>query len=313
MKKNLHVVIPVYNNLESISELVQRCLKLQNKIKDYIIRLILIDDGSSDNSWSELVRINKKYKNKLKLIKLLKNFGQMNAILAGLESVNKNSSFVILSADLQDPPEIILKLIEEERKGFNIIFAERSNRNDGFIKNTLSTLAWLILNKLSNKMLLKGGSDFILFTSKVKNELIQNYDKEIFIQSRLINTGFSYSTVKYERLKRKYGKSNYSFLKKMSYFINGLFDETGKWIRYFSFFSFLTFILTFLSSITFVALYFIMEPDVPGYTSLIVFILGLFSINFLFISMLGEYLWKIYQNTNNKKNYIIEKEVNFNE
>ena len=99
----------------------------------------------------------------------------------------------------------------------------------------------------------------------------------------------------------------------MSYFINGLFDETGKWIRYFSFFSFLTFVFTFVLSMTYVALYFIMEPKVPGYTSLIVFMLGLFSINFLFISMLGEYLWKIYQNTNNKKKYIIEKEIKFNE
>jgi dolichol-phosphate mannosyltransferase len=313
MKKNLQIIIPIYNNYPSISELVQRCLNLQKKTKDYIIKLILIDDGSTDNSWCELVRINKKYKNKLKLIKLLKNFGQMNAILAGLESEKKNSTFVILSADLQDPPEIILKLIDEEKKGFDMVFAERSKRNDGFINNTLSNLAWLIINKFSNKMLPKQGSDFILFTSKVKNELIQNYDKEIFIQSRLINIGFSFSSIKYERLKRKYGKSSTSFIKKLSYFINGLFDETGKMIRYFSFFSFLTFILTFLLSLFYVVLYFTIETKIPGYTTLIVFLLGLFSINFLFISMLGEYLWKIYQNTNNEKKYIIEKELKFNE
>lgn len=313
MKKFLHIIIPVYNNHPSLNELVERCLNLQKKTKNYIIKLVLIDDGSSDNSWSELERIHKKYKKKLMLLKLLKNFGQMNAILAGLESIKINSTFIILSADLQDPPELILKLIDEKEKGFHIVFAERSKRNDGFLNNTLSNLAWVIINKISNKMLPKQGSDFILFSSKVKNELIHNYDKEIFIQSRLINTGFTFSSIKYERFKRKYGESSSSFLKKLSYFINGLFDETGKMIRYFSFFSFLTFIVTFLLSILYVILYFTIDTKIPGYTTLIVFLLGLFSVNFLFISMLGEYLWKIYQNTNNEKKYIIEKELKFNE
>ena len=133
MKKFLHIIIPVYNNHPSLNELVERCLNLQKKTKNYIIKLVLIDDGSSDNSWSELERIHKKYKKKLMLLKLLKNFGQMNAILAGLESIKINSTFIILSADLQDPPELILKLIDEKEKGFHIVFAERSKRNDGFL------------------------------------------------------------------------------------------------------------------------------------------------------------------------------------
>ena len=141
MKKFLHIIIPVYNNHPSLNELVERCLNLQKKTKNYIIKLVLIDDGSSDNSWSELERIHKKYKKKLMLLKLLKNFGQMNAILAGLESIKINSTFIILSADLQDPPELILKLIDEKEKGFHIVFAERSKRNDGFLNNTLSNLA----------------------------------------------------------------------------------------------------------------------------------------------------------------------------
>jgi len=115
MKKLIHIICPVYNNNQSLTELVTRSFSIQKELDKYDIRMVLIDDGSTDSSWKEMIRLQNQFK-KIKLIKLTKNYGQINAIIAGLHSISVESYFVILSSDLQDPPEKIKDLVRELKK-----------------------------------------------------------------------------------------------------------------------------------------------------------------------------------------------------
>ena len=309
-KRLLSVVIPVFNNEQSLEEIVNRFNNLELKNPYLNIKIIFVDDGSSDKSWHKMIELHKKSK-KLRVIKFTKNFGQMNAICAGLLSVKQKSIFMVLSADLQDPPELAIKLYKKLIEGADIVFATRISRNDGLLNNFFSNLAWYIIKKISNNNLPLKGSDCFIFSDRAKKELLKNFNKEIFIQSTLINTGFKCSFIGYDRLKRKHGKSGSTFLKKFTYFVNGLYDDNGKIIKYMSLFSFLAFILSMLASISYFTLYFYFELNVPGWTTLVVSLFGLFSINFIFISILGENLWKIHQNTNKQESFVIDYAKDF--
>jgi len=309
MKKLIHIICPVYNNNQSLTELVTRSFSIQKELDKYDIRMVLIDDGSTDSSWKEMIRLQNQFK-KIKLIKLTKNYGQINAIIAGLHSISVESYFVILSSDLQDPPEKIKDLVRELEKGYEIVFAERQKRNDGYFINLTSNIAWKIL-KFISKDLPYRGSDFFILSNKVKEMISNTNEKEIFIQNKIINTGYSFSSILYERLHRKYGKSSSNFEKRFRYFINGLYDCSGYFLKKITQFSFLTFVLSLFGSIIYFILYFINEENVSGWTTIIVALFGLFSLNFLFISVLGEYIWKIYQNINDEKTYIIKEEIDF--
>ncbi|QZP17807.1 glycosyltransferase family 2 protein [Methylophilales bacterium] len=305
MKKILSVVLPVYNNETSINQLVSKLFLLEKKLSNYSLNIIMVDDGSIDSSWERMNDIHRKYKN-IKILKLTRNFGQLNAIIAGLKFSNYGLA-VVMSADLQDPPEIIKKLVDEYEKKFEIVIAARRKRDDGFLTNFFSRIAWKVLNKINSFKIPTGGFDYFLISENVKEIINKSHNKEVFIQGKILNTGYSSSIIYYDRQKRVHGKSQASFTKKIKYLIDGVFAYSILPIKFISIFSMILFLLSFIASVFYFSIYFMFDNLIPGWTTIIVGMFLLFSFNFLILSFLGEYLWRINLNTNEEDTYVIEK------
>ena len=174
---------------------------------------IIMDDGSKDNSLNILQGIYNKYKPIVKVIKLSRNFGQVNAVMAGLNFCSGNYA-VIMSADLQDPPGLINTMIKTANKGNrDIVIATRKGRDESIYRVITSKIFYSIMKLLSFKNMPLGGFDFFLVSRRVIDIIVNDIDSNPFIQGKVLYTGFRTEFIQYKRRKRPYGKSKWAFSK----------------------------------------------------------------------------------------------------
>lgn len=238
--KTIDFIIPVYQNEGSLVSTYEN-IKKEFKNLDYQLNIIFINDGSYDQSKMEILELKKKYKN-IKLINLAKNYGQVNAILAGM---NKSSSdfIVTISADQQDPIHYISKVFKDGISKNLIIFA-RKNRDDGFFKNKISNLVWSILKKVTYLNFPNGGFDMFIATKEIKEKLLSTIGNNTFIQGALLTIYPNPQVIMYNRKKRKIGKSQWTFLKKINYFYSAIFEYSNLPIQFICGLSIISFIFS---------------------------------------------------------------------
>lgn len=198
---NCSIIIPVFNNEGSLYELYEI---LKSVVIDFnneiFIETIFVDDGSFDKSLDTLLSIKEKYnKENIKIIKLTRNFGQQNAIFAGLVQA-KGSCFVNVSADQQEPLELINDMIKYHLKeNYEIVIGIRSDRQESFYRKFTSNVFYKIMRKLAFPQMPKGGFDYMLYGSKTREYIINNFDSNSFYQGLLLWTGFKFKTIPYIR------------------------------------------------------------------------------------------------------------------
>lgn len=307
--KKLSIVIPVYFNEQNLlplyNDLNDNVLKkLNNYNLDY--ELIFVDDGSKDNSYMVMKEL-AKLDSKIVLLKLSRNFGEHAAILAGLSQCTGDFA-VRKSADLQEPSTLILDMIEKYNEGNKVVLAVRANREEPFVQRSLSSLYALIMRKFALPNMPKGGFDSFLIDRQVIDVLIDMEEKNTSLMSQILWSGFSTSTVPYDRKKRTIGKSRWTFSKKIKLSIDSLLGFSYLPIRFISFLGFL------LSFIAFIGLCWIIfkktagSIDVEGYSSIIVILLFGFGIIMLSLGILGEYMWRMFDAARNRPPFIIDKD-----
>lgn len=301
------VIVPVYCNQDSLDELVFR---IQNKIfKDSKLNGIIVfcDDGSTDNSFEKLKNIIKNNQ-KVNLIKLTKNFGQISAIYASLETI-KAKSYIIMSADLQDPVELINDfLFHHFKDGYEIVGGERVSREDGLLSKFAPRIFFKLLSKLSFPNYPLGGFDFFLISQKIRNIMLKSKQADPFLQGEVLLSGYPSKFIPYSRMKRPFGSSKWSFSKKVKYFIDAIMGYSYFPLRLMSVFG----VFLFFSSFSFLIYIFASKilgfGEMPiGWASLMVVVLFLGAIQMIFLGVLGEYVWRILSQVRNKPNYIIEE------
>lgn len=230
MKRTISIIIPVFENSSSLWKLNSRLNKIRNNqiLKKFQIELIFIDDGSSDKSWEILKEIHKKNLN-CTIIKHTKNFGSVSAIKSGLEII-KGDAFIILSADLQDPPELIIDMIKLWENGKEFVYCERIDRGDPFATQIFSRLYYKIINKLTKLNLPKNGMSLVLMDNKYLSYLIKS-SRVTYLPVFMWWLGVKPSKIRYSRESRKDGKSMWTSSKKAKscyrYLIN-VFASTAK-------------------------------------------------------------------------------------
>jgi len=212
--KKISIIIPVYNNKGSLLELVNRINFVEKKIKKVIFEIIIVNDASIDNSLDVIRNLKKKIRKDIVIISLSKNYGPNLAAKTGLK-YSTGDAHAVLAADLQDPPELLIKLIDKWLKGEKIIIAQRNSRDDPVISVFFSKIFYFFLRLLVNKNYPKNGFDLFLIDKKI-TEYFKNSDKDIYFPVHLMSLGFFYSVVKYHRQKRQAGKSQWSLLKKIN-------------------------------------------------------------------------------------------------
>ena len=224
MSQTVSIVVPVYNNEPTLEETCRQIIAVhESAFSDLELEVIFVNDGSTDNSWEELLRLQRLRKERISVIKLSRRFGQLGALFAGLNSAS-GDAIICLSADLQDPIDLMAKMVAYWKNNTEIVICYRETRVDGLIARISSYFAYAIA-RVSYPELPKGGFDYWLMGRKVCDLLLSSKRRGIFLQGHLSSVGFSKAFIPYTRVPRNAGRSGYTFWQKLGLVIDLLIDS----------------------------------------------------------------------------------------
>lgn len=307
--KKISIIVPVYYNEENLLSLYADMKeKVLNKLSTYDLdyELVFVDDGSKDNSYAILQDLTK-LDDKIILIKLSRNFGEHSALLAGLTKCTGDFA-VRKAADLQEPSELIIKMIEKYNEGNNVVIATRADREEPFVQKALSGLYASIMQKLALHNMPKGGFDSFLIDRQVIDVLVNMQEKNTSLMSQILWSGFKTGSVSYTRLKRTAGKSRWTLSKKIKLAIDSILSFSYFPIRFISGIGILSFLAALIASIVIICLKLTGTIDVEGYTSIIILILFCFGVIMFSLGILGEYIWRAFDASRKRPPFIEEKD-----
>lgn len=302
----LSIIIPVYFNEDNLNPLYEDIRqKIINTI-DFEYEIIFVDDGSRDNSYAvmkELARIDRH----IKIISLSRNFGSHAAILCGLAKCTGDCA-VIKAADLQEPTELILKMVDRWKKGNNVVLAVREGREESKRQKVFADLYYGLVRKTALPNMPKGGFDVYLIDRKVIDVLMALDEKNSALTGQILWSGFKTDEVYYTRLARKIGSSKWTLKKKIRLVTDTLFSFSALPIKVVSLVGMFSFFGALLWAVLVLIFKLSGHIQVSGWTTLFIFNLFSFGIIMLTLGILGEYLWRTFDASRNRPPYIIEDE-----
>ncbi len=303
---NISIVCPCYNEEDVIDIFFEKINELIKKTTlNY--ELIFVNDGSRDKTLQKLLDLKKSNK-QIKIINLSRNFGKEAALTAGFDKA-LGDAIIPIDADLQDPPELIFKLLDKWQEGYDVVLAKRTDRSsDSFFKSFSAKLFYRFNNKISDIKIPEDVGDFRLISKKVLEALKRLPENQRFMKGLFAWVGFKTTTVTYKREERKEGKSKFNIWKLWNFALDGITSFSTlplrAWLYLGTTISFLS--LIYGSLIVIKTLF--LGIDVPGYASIITAILFLGGVQLIGIGVLGEYIGRIYLESKNRPIYIIESE-----
>ena len=310
----LSIIIPCYNEEEVLPLTLERLKSLSAKwcSRDDFesIEFLFVDDGSQDRTAELLAEATHEYR-QFKVIHLSRNFGHQAALLAGYEFA-KGDIIVSLDADLQDPPELVITMLEKLKEGFDIIYAARKSREiDSRFKRKTAELFYWLMKKLGVGII-PHHADFRMITRRVLNAFLKFQENNLFIRATFPMVGFPSCIVYYDQPERLAGKTKYSFRKMFEFAIDGLTSFSVVPLRICSMVGLLVSLLALLMLLYSIVVK-IIGGAIPGWTSTVAPLYLLGGVQLLFLGIVGEYIGKIYSEVKNRPRYIIKESVNFDE
>lgn len=306
-KRSLSVVVPIYNDQEVINELLRRLTAVvETIVKDY--EIILVDDGSRDNSWA-VMQEERAQRDHLRIARLSRNFGQQNSIAAGL-SLTTKELIVLMDSDLQDRPEDIPTLIDAllADKDATMAIAQWEERKDSRMKIAVSRLFQRVSNSITDIHTMPRLGIFRVMKKSVVDELKRFPEKTATAVSLLYFIGHKYVAVPLKRDARFAGKSGYNLRKMLALTFARIFSFSMFPIRMVTYMGALLCIGSMIAALGLI-IYKLVGNVVTGWTSMMVLMLFLFGLNFAFLGILGEYIGRIFLETKQRPNYIIEQVI----
>jgi polyisoprenyl-phosphate glycosyltransferase len=304
--KSLSIVVPVYFNEGSLPDLFRELREVERQLLDLGVdlELIFVDDGSADGSFAELLKI-KAQRPTTRVVKLSRNFGAVHASKTGLQFVT-GDCFLILAADLQDPPGLIPEMVRRWQDGAKFITCVREKRSDPPVSTLLAKLYYRILRAVVVPNYPDGGYDLALM-DRVMLPHMQSSAKNINPNVFAFWLGFRPVAIPYERRKRVHGKSRWTFRKRLKFFLDTLLGFSIIPLRVIS----LVGIVVSLASLTFVAFVVVNgllgRYDVPGFATLASIICFLLGLVICMLGVIGEYLWRIFDEVSRRPEAVIEE------
>lgn len=306
-------VIPMFNEEECAPILYSRILKVCKSLK-IKFELIAVNDGSSDKTFNVLKRLRKK-DSRVKVISFARNFGHQVAIVAGLKYAF-GDVVIVMDADLQDPPELIPEMLEKWRGGYKVIYGIREEREESWLKKFCYKAFYRLLLKISPlKNIPLDAGDFCLMDKKVVLEMRKFGEDRPFIRGLRTWVGFKQTGVEYHRPERFAGKSKYDFVRLFRLAFDGLLSFSTLALRMTIIVGFIISILSityalYISTNRVLIFFGALKADViPGWTTPVVGISLLMGLQFIFLGILGEYISRIYSQSKDRPQYIIDEKL----
>ena len=292
--KTISIIIPVYFNEPSLWELFERLQAVEAALqqKSMQVELIFVDDGSKDRSFDVLLELKSK-RPQTKLIRLTRNFGGAAGSSAAFPYAT-GDCIAVVAADLQDPPEQILAMVEEWQQGHRLVFCHRRSRQDPWTSKVLSAIYYQLLERLVVKNYPKGGADMILMDKSLLSHILP-LKRGINYSIYLFWLGFTPKLLAYDRQARKHGKSRWTLKKKFFFFLDNITGLSATPLRLISSIGLLVSLLCLCYGGVLITHALLEGIDVPGFTTLAVLISFSTTVILTMLSIIGEYLWRIFE------------------
>jgi len=305
-KKLISLIIPAYNEEECVDELFSRLVGVFATEDQYNFEVVIVENGSIDSTWEKLQAIASK-DSRFKILKLSRNFRMDGGLTAGLDFI-KGDACVLMTADLQDPPELIPEFLRLWEQGYENIYGVITKREGtGPIRTMNSKLFYWLAGKLTDGRIPRNASDFRLVDRKVYLAVRGMTERNRFVRGLFAWAGFNSIGVPMERPPRFGGVSNAHTLKVLDLAFKGIFAHSYKPLRLITVFGFVLSALSFISIVPLFFLWLFVGVPFAGFGTLVGLFLLVFGIVSLMLGILSEYVGLIYEEVKSRPNYVVSE------
>ena len=307
-RRTFSIVVPVYQNERNLEHTIPALLALGERLPGYELELLFVDDGSTDASYRILREHQELHPSQITLVKLTRNFGQTPAIREGLRRA-RGDCIGIISADLQDPPELFIEMIEHWERGTKLVIAERASREEGVLHAFVSGLYWRMVNRYAVAGFPKGGFDFCLLDRQISDDINHIGEKNTSLFPLIFWLGYEHTTLPYTRRLRSHGTSQWTFRKKLALTINTFINFTYLPVKLMGVFGISTSLLAFFYSAYTLAHWLLHGTEVPGWTTIVMLVSLLGGLILFSLSIIGEYLWRILDEARHRPGAVVDEVI----
>ena len=300
----LSIVVPVFHNEENLPDLVPA---LERATVGLDVEFVFVDDGSADRSWDWLVAWAAR-EPRLTAVKLSRNFGSFTACTAGLAHA-RGAAAVIISADLQDPPELIPEMVRRWREGHEVVLAVRNRREEPWLQRALAATYYRLMRRWALRDMPPGGFDFCLVDRKVIDTVTRIDERNTSLMGLVLWTGYRRAAIPYVRRARAKGRSMWTLGKKLKYFADSLVAFSYVPIRLMQLVGALIALMGFAWASVIVVLRLRNAIEIEGWSALMVVVLVLGGLQLVTLGVLGEYLWRTLDEAKRRPLYLVDRVV----
>ena len=303
------IIVPMYNEELVIEESYKRLKEVMDETNERY-EILFVNDGSADKT-KDIVEHICREDDKIKLINFSRNFGHQAAITAGMD-VSMGDAVVVIDADLQDPPEVILKMIERWKEGFEVVYGKRIKREgETFFKKSTSKIFYRLLKSMTSIDIPVDTGDFRLIDRKVCDTLISLPEKNRYVRGLVSWIGYKQTYVEFVRKERFAGETKYSLKKMMKLALDGITSFSYKPLEISGYIGAFTSLVGFICLIGFIIKDLVSNSGMFNLGLIFSFNLIMFGLLFCFIGMMGQYIGRIFDESKARPVYIIDSMINY--
>lgn len=305
--KKLSIVIPCYNEEETIYPFLKETQKVERQMSDELFfDYYFINDGSSDKTLTVLREAAARFEN-VHYLSFSRNFGKEAALLAGLEAVD-GDLITVMDADLQDPPELLIKMYSKLKQGYDVVGTRRADRKgEPFIRSLFAKTFYWLINKISSTEMVDGARDFRLMTRQVVDSILKLGEVNRFSKGLFSWVGFDVTYVAYENRERVAGKTSWSFWTLLRYSMDGFINFSEAPLNLATWTGAISFLLSIISILFIIIRKLTVGGSVTGWASMVSIILLIGGLQLLSLGIVGKYIAKIFLETKKRPVYIVKE------
>lgn len=308
----ISVVIPAFNEEDCLPELIKQLNSVFDIEKKYDFEVVFVENGSTDSSW-KILTLNSTLDNRYKVIRLSRNFRMDGGLTAGLDFV-RGDACILMTADLQDPPSFIHKLLRKREEGFEHVYGiVTQRRGTSLLRKINSQIFYSVANKLTDGKILRNVSDFRIVDKKVYTAIRSMKERNRFVRGLFSWAGFNSCGIPMIRQERFAGESKAHTFKVLDLAFKGIFAHSYKPLKIITIFGIFLSLVSAVSILPLMYLWFFIGVPFAGFGTLVSLLLLLIAFLFLTLGVIGEYIGLIYEEVKERPNYIVSETLNIGE
>ncbi|MBR3899241.1 MAG: glycosyltransferase family 2 protein [Elusimicrobiaceae bacterium] len=308
--KKIALLVPLYNEQEVLPLFWQKTQQVIQSVEDFCFEYIFVNDGSTDDTL-RLLKDLADGNTPVKIISLARNFGKEAALTAGLAQAAKADATIVLDADLQDPPELIIDFVEKFKQGYDTIYACRKDRQkDSFFKRVSAGAFYRVYNALAERPIPPDAGDCRLISRRVAEAVLSLPERERFMKGLFSWVGFKTTSVAYVRPERAAGKTKWNYWKLWNFALSGITASGSLPLKLWTYFGLALSVFAFIYAMIVAGKKIFLGNPVSGYSSLMVTILFFSGVQLISLGVIGEYLSRIFVEVKARPPYIVDEKIN---